>query len=394
MNLVDLILNPGPTLYNWFAGLLRGLSWMPDWGVTLIMNLIVVVILVAVGIMTVIVFTVFERKVIARIADRLGPNRAGPYGLFQAFADAIKMLIKEDITPANADRVVYNLAPAVIVVPALLIYAIIPFGKGMLATDLNIGILYAMSLGAITTISILMAGWSSNNKYALLGAFRSVAQLVSYEIPMALAVVSVVLLAGSMSTKTIVEAQSIPFIILTPLGFLIYFLAGAAEVGRSPFDLIEADSEIVDGFHIEYSGMKFALFFVAEYVNMFSITALATTLFLGGWQGPFVNQVPVLGVFYFIVKAIVLVYVFVWFRGTFPRLRIDHLLNFAWKFLVPLGLVNLMVVGFVDKLVSGTLLRAVAMLGANLVVMILTGAVLYAVAQKSLSKKLKRIAAG
>jgi NADH-quinone oxidoreductase subunit H len=254
-----------------------------------------------------------------------------------------------------------------IMMPALLVYAVIPFGAGMFATDLNIGILYVIALGSIAMLSMLMAGWGSDNKYALLGSFRAVAQLVSYEVPMVLTIVAVVMLTGSMSMVQIVENQRVPYIVLMPVAFLIYFLAAAAEVGRSPFDLIEADSEIIAGYFIEYSGMKFALFFLAEYINLFAVAAVCTTLFLGGWKGPILPPYV-----WFLIKCYVLIFTWMWFRGTFPRFRIDQMLDLAWKVLVPLALANLLLVGLVMKLSTSTLVWIIVLLPANAVMIAVT----------------------
>ena len=279
-------------------------------------------------------------------------------------------------------------------IPALLIYAVLPFGEGLRGTDLNIGILYIVALGSIGTIAILMAGWSSNNKYALLGSFRVVAQLISYEIPMVLSIVAVVLLSGSMSMVTIVEKQTVPYIVAMPLVFLVYMVAAFAELYRAPFDMIEADSELVAGYFTEYSGMKFVMFFMAEYINLLAMSAIVTTLFLGGWRFFGLERLlPVLGPFIFFAKCVAVVFLFWWVRGTFPRIRIDHLLALAWKFLVPLALVNLMIVGLVDKLVEGAVLTAVVLLGANVVVAVIVLVILSMVGRKTRSKRLKRITA-
>ena len=384
MNILDdLFVNIG----QWWTNLLAG--FLPDWAVTTINGLIGGLILALLGTTMVLVLTYMERKVFARLQDRIGPNRWGPYGIFQAIADAIKMLIKEDIVPDEADRLLFNLAPVLVVIPAVLLYAVLPFGRGMVGSDLNVGVLYVVAIGSLGVIAIMTAGWASRNKYGLLGAFRVIAQLVSYEIPMVLAMAAVVLLTGSMSLVEIVEKQTLPNIVLMPVAFLIYMAAGMAELGRSPFDLLEADSEIVAGYFIEYSGMKFALFFLAEYINMFAIAGIVTTLFLGGWKGPILPTW-----LWFFVKAFAVVFVFIWARGSWPRFRIDHMLNFAWKFLVPLALVNLMVVGLVDKLLAkaGMLARAVALLGSNVVLIVVTLFVVAYAAHRSRSATLKAIA--
>jgi NADH-quinone oxidoreductase subunit H len=385
----DLFVNIG----LWFSNLLAG--FLPAWAVELITDLGGVVILVIIGLCSVLFLTLGERKVVGRIQDRIGPNRWGPFGIFQPVADGIKMLTKEDIVPSGADYWVHLLAPIVIMIPALLIYAVLPFGEGMRGTDLNIGILYIVALGSIGTIAILMAGWSSNNKYALLGAFRVVAQLVSYEIPMVLSIVAVVLLSGSMSMVTIVESQTVPYVVAMPLVFLVYIVAAFAELYRAPFDMIEADSELVAGYFTEYSGMKFVMFFMAEYINLLAMSAIITTLFLGGWRLFGLERLlPLLSPFIFFAKCAAVIFLFWWVRGTFPRIRIDHLLALAWKFLVPLALVNLMVVGLVDKLpVDNALLTAVVLLVANVVVAVVVLGILSLVGRKARSKRLQRITA-
>jgi NADH-quinone oxidoreductase subunit H len=382
----DLFTNIGA----WFSNLLAG--FLPGWAVTLITGLIGVIILVIIGLCSVLVLTLGERKVIGRIQDRPGPNRWGPFGIFQPIADGIKMLTKEDIVPSGADYWVHLLAPIAIIVPALLIYAVLPFGAGLRGVDLNIGILYIVALGSIGTIAILMAGWSSNNKYALLGAFRVVAQLVSYEIPMVLSIVAVVLLSGSMSMVKIVEGQTVPYIVAMPLVFLVYLVAAFAELYRAPFDMIEADSELVAGYFTEYSGMKFVMFFMAEYINLLAMSAIITTLFLGGWRFFGLERLlPLLSPFIFFAKCAVVIFLFWWVRGTFPRIRIDHLLALAWKFLVPLALVNLMIVGLVDKLVEGALLTAVVLLSANVVEAVVVLVILSLVGRKTRSRRLQRL---
>jgi NADH-quinone oxidoreductase subunit H len=278
-----------------------------------------------------------ERRIVGYMQGRLGPNRVGPGGLLQAVADAVKLLTKEGLIPREADRVAFLLAPLVVLVPALMVWAVIPWGPGLGVTDLNIGILYVIALGAIPTIGILMAGLGSGNKYAMLGAMRAAAQLISYEIPMVLIIMVPVLLAGTMSLRGIVEEQADMWFILAlpigPIALLLFLVAGLAEVNRSPFDIPEAESEIVAGFHIEYSGMGFALFFLAEYANTFAVSALATTLFLGGWLG------PVLPPFiWFFLKAYLIFFVLVWIRSTLPRVRYDQLMQVAWKGALPAAL--------------------------------------------------------
>jgi NADH-quinone oxidoreductase subunit H len=279
-----------------------------------------------------------ERRGMGRMQSRLGPNRTGPFGLLQPVADAVKVLIKENIVPASADKIVHWLAPVVAFVPVLMIFAVVPFQDGALLADLNIGILYVVAISSVATVGVFMAGWGSSNKYSLLGAMRNVAAVVSYEIPLVLAIVGVVLLAGSLSMDQIVVAQDIPFILVQPLGFLIFFIAGCAEINRSPFDLMEADSELVAGFHTEYSGMKFAMFYLVEYAEAIAISAIITTLFLSGWRGPLLP--PWL---WFIIKVLIVFFVMVWTRTTLPRIRIDQLMSLAWKFLFPVALINLFI---------------------------------------------------
>ena len=279
-----------------------------------------------------------ERRGMGRMQCRLGPNRTGPFGLLQPVADAIKVLLKENIVPDSADKLVHWLAPVVAFAPALMIFAVIPFQDGALLADLDIGILYVLAVSSISTVGVFMAGWGSSNKYSLLGAMRNVAAVVSYEIPLVLAVLGVVMIAGSLSLNQIVLAQSIPFILLQPLGFLLFFIAGCAEINRSPFDLMEADSEIVAGFHTEYSGMKFAMFYLVEYAEAVAISAIIATLFLGGWRGPLLP--PWL---WFVIKVFIVFFAMVWTRSTLPRVRIDQLMALAWKFLLPLSIINLIV---------------------------------------------------
>jgi NADH-quinone oxidoreductase subunit H len=279
-----------------------------------------------------------ERRAMGRMQSRLGPNRTGPFGLVQPVADGIKVLLKEGIVPDRADKVVHWLAPIIAFAPVPLLFAVIPFQNGALLADLNIGILFIVAVSSVTTLGVFMAGWSSSNKYSLLGAMRNVAAVVSYEIPLALSIVGTLLMAGTMSLNGIVLAQDIPFVLVQPLGFLIFFIAGCAEINRSPFDLMEADSELVAGFHTEYSGMKFAMFYIVEYAEAIAISAIIATLFLGGWRGPLLP--PWL---WFILKTLIIFFGMVWTRTTFPRVRIDQLMSLAWKFLLPLALINLFI---------------------------------------------------
>jgi len=305
-------------------------------------------VLASVGPVLALVLIWILRKVVSRLQDRIGPNRVGPFGLFQTVADALKLLSKEDIRPTNADAIAYSLAPVLSVVGVILSLAVMAIAPGWIGVDLNVGVLYLTALGSIGIMAALMAGWSSNNKYALLAGFRVVAQLLSYEIPMVLAMLAPVLLVGSMRLGALSAAQSLSiggfnlgigwFGLLLPGAFLIYFISALAEGEQTPFDLLEAESELIAGFHIEYSGMKFAMFFLAQFLNSFFLGAIAVMLFLGGYQGPFVDQIPALGVVYFLVKAFGLYIATSWIKGTFPRVRVDQMMSFAWKVLVPLVL--------------------------------------------------------
>jgi len=300
--------------------------------------LLFTVIIIAFVLLLVMGYIYIERRGMGRMQARLGPNRTGPFGLLQPVADAIKVLLKEDIIPDKADKIVYWLAPVVAFAPALMIFAVVPFSDGALLADLNIGILYVVAISSVSTVGVFMAGWGSSNKYSLLGAMREVAAVVSYEIPLLLSIVGVVLITGSLSLNQIVLAQNIPFILLQPLGFLLFFIAGCAEINRSPFDLLEADSELTAGFHTEYSGMKFAMFYLAEYAEALVISTIITILFLGGWRGPLLP--PLL---WFVGKVIIVFFVMVWTRTTLPRVRIDQLMALAWKFMFPLALINLII---------------------------------------------------
>ncbi len=292
--------------------------------------------------------TLYERKALARIQVRIGPNRAGPWGILQPIADAIKLIFKEELIPAQADKLIFFLAPVVTLVPALVITAVVPWGPTLTVfghkltlyiADINVGVLYIMSVTSIAVYGIVLAGWSSNNKYAMMGGLRSSAQMVSYEIALGLAFVSAILLAGTMRMMDIVEAQkTIWFVLLQPVGTAIFLIATLAEVNRAPFDMPEAEQELTAGYHVEYSGMKFALIFMAEYDKMIAISAIGATLFFGGYRGPFVDQFPWLGPIYIFLKIVILLFGMIWVRATFPRIRYDRLMAFGWKVLLPLSL--------------------------------------------------------
>lgn len=307
-----------------------------------------------VGLVGVLAFVVFnaliltwaERKVAGHMQRRIGPKEVGPYGLIQPIADALKLLGKEILTPRDVDKPLYYLAPMIIFVPVLVSFIVIPFSASLLVMDINAGILVILAFSSLSVFSILMAGWGSNNKYALIGAIRSIAQNIAYEIPLLLALLPIIMMTNSFSLKTIVEAQKgLWFVVYQPLAFLIYFIAAVAETNRTPFDLPEAESELVAGYHTEYSGMRFALFFLAEYTNVFIVSAIAVTFFLGGYQGPFLP-----GIVWFLLKSYLLVFVIMWLRWTYPRVRFDQLLNISWKALIPLAFINLLLTGGLLKL--------------------------------------------
>ena len=288
-----------------------------------------------------------ERKVIARFQVRIGPNRVGPFGTLQLLADAIKLLFKEDIVPHGASGLVHAIAPAVSLIAALSAFAVIPFGDSvslfgqtvdLWVSDINVALLYLLAVGAFSIYGIVLGGWSSNNKYSLLGGIRSSAQLISYEVSLGLALVGVAMVASSLSLVQIVKAQDTPFILLQPLGFIVFFIAGLAESNRPPFDLPEADTELTGGYLTEYTGFKFAMFYMAEYLNMVAICALVTTLYLGGWRGPLLPPLV-----WFLIKVAVLIFVFIWLRATFPRIRYDRLMRLGWLILIPLALVNIFI---------------------------------------------------
>jgi NADH-quinone oxidoreductase subunit H len=337
-----------------------------------------------------------ERKVVVRFQDRLGPNRLGPFGLIQPFADIIKLLIKEDILPVGADKIVYNLAPVMALGTVLLLWAVIPLAPTLIGADINVAVLYIVAVGAVGSLAIIMAGWASNNKYALLGAFRTVAMIVSYEVPMVIVLLVPVIMARSMGLMAIVEAQDVWFIFLAPAAALILLVTSIAELGRAPFDLVEAESEIVAGYNIEYSGMKFGLFYAGELLHAITLSAVISTVFLGGWRGPFVEQVPILGVLYLLIKAFLVYWVIMWIRYSFPRLRIDQMMDFCWKFLTPLALVLLIATAILDKALAGssTFVYTLSMLAANIIVAWLTILILrrYARTERRKVAELKPIA--
>jgi NADH-quinone oxidoreductase subunit H len=308
--------------------------------------------------------TLFERRTLARVQIRIGPNRAGPAGILQPIADAIKLIFKEELIPYKADKFVFLLAPIITVIPALVLLAVVPFGPDIslfgrsitlgLAADVNVGVLYIMAIASVAVYGIALAGWSSNNKYALMGGIRSAAQMVSYELVLGLAFVGPILLADSMSMNEIVNAQNpVWYVLLQPVGFLLFLIGSIAEVNRAPFDMPEAEQELTAGYHAEYSGMKFALFFMAEYGKMIVVSFIAASLFLGGYLGPFVDTLPWLGPIYLFIKVVILLFIMVWLRATLPRIRYDRLMAFGWKILLPVALLNVVVTAVLIVLLGG-----------------------------------------
>ena len=322
------------SIYDFVAGFVpESMGWIAFMVAAVALALIVINALV----LSTAVYTWFERRTLGRFQNRLGPNRWGPFGVLQPIADLIKLITKEDTTPDEADRWVMTFAPIALLVPTLIVASVIPFGPDSFLGHLNIGVLFVLGITSVNTIAIFMAGWGSANKYAMLGAMRGVAMLVSYEVPMALGVVGVLIMSGSLALFDIVEAQTVPFLLIQPLGFLIFVAAASAEMSRTPFDQIEAESELGSGYNTEYSGIKFALLFLAEFMAPIINAMIITTLFLGGTQG----FDPVPGQVWFVLKTFLVVFALLWVRATWPRLRVDQIMGFAWKGLFALSLVNI-----------------------------------------------------
>jgi len=363
-NALNTLSEPWWKVFYDFSSLTRGIdeglrsSMSEFWAVTIEMLIIGVVFLLFYAVIG-LFLVIAERKVCAFIQNRLGPNRIGPFGLFQTVADLVKLLFKELIPIKNADSFLFNLAPYIVIIVNFMVLAALPYGKGLHAIDFNIGIFYVIAVSSMSVIGVLLAGWSSNSKYSLIGAMRSGAQIVSYELSIGLAIITVVILAGSMQLSEIVEAQRTGWFIFKGhvpafIAFVIYVISGTAETNRGPFDMAEAESELTAGYHTEYSGIKFAFFYLAEYINMFIVAAVASTLFLGGWM-PFhvgnweafnriMDFIPPF--FWFFGKTFFVIYLIMLFKWTFPRLRIDQLLTLEWKYLLPINLVNVLVMAF------------------------------------------------
>src|SRR5215813_4022712 len=331
----------------------------------ILIPLIKIAIILAIVPLLVAALTLAERKIIAFMQVRLGPMRVGPWGLLQPIADPIKLLLKEDIIPERADRWIFILAPVICLIPAFIVLAVIPIGPpitilgkqiSLYVTDVNIGVLYVLSISSVGVLGIILGGWASNSKYPLLGALRSAAQMVSYEVALGFSIIGVLMLSGTLSLVGIVDAQKsagIWYVFLHPIGFILFFICGVAETNRAPFDLPEAESELVAGFHTEYSGFRFSLFFLAEYANMLTVAAMAVTLFWGGWLRPFRNVAALAfldaipGVLCFIAKVIVFLYCYLWFLASWPRYRYDQLMKLGWHYLLPLSMANVIVTAVV-----------------------------------------------
>ncbi|SMP01341.1 NADH dehydrogenase subunit H [Muriicola jejuensis] len=329
-------------IHNWLF------SVMPEGVASLVEMTLIAVVYLTIFAVAGLFLVLLERRVAAWFQLRIGPNRVGPQGLLQTMADAIKLLTKELTGTEKADKFLYNLAPYFVIISALMALAVIPFSAEFHAFDINIGIFFLIAISSIGVIGILLGGWSSNNKYALIGAMRSGVQTISYELSVGLSLLTMVVITGSLQLSEIIEVQKSGWLILqghipAAIAFMVFMISGTAETNRAPFDMVEAESELGAGFHTEYSGMKFAYFFLAEFINMFIISAIAATVFFGGWLSPFgiTESIPELGVFWFLLKTMALVFLMMWFRWTFPRLRVDQLLTLEWKYLLPINLVNL-----------------------------------------------------
>jgi NADH-quinone oxidoreductase subunit H len=333
------------------SGLIKSILSALGFGSFLINMVMAVVYFVAVAAVVtfnIIIIVWMDRRVASLFQERIGPNRVGPFGILQSLVDAVKLIGKESIIPAAVDKTVYKIAPIFIFTVTFMMYAVLPYGKDMSAVNLNLGILYFIAVSSTSTIAILMAGWGSNNKYSLLGGMRTIAMVVSYEIPLAFSMLGIVMITGTLNLNEIVASQSSVWnIVLQPVAFIIFIIAALAELNRSPFDMTEAEQEIVAGFHTEYSGMRFALFFMAEYANLFVVSALGVTLFFGGWHGPILPSW-----LWFMLKSYAMIFFILWIRWTMPRARIDKMMKFNWKFLIPLSIANVLVTGVGIKLIQ------------------------------------------
>ena len=363
---MDFFRDPYTFIARWFQDFLTGLGLAPE-GVHFI-SLLTGAFILATGAMVLVVMLIWiERKIVGRIQDRFGPNRVGPWGIFQSFADLIKIFTKELITPTGTDWLPYNLAPVLAVAAVLIVWAILPFTVTFYGVNLSVGILLIVALGAVGEMGVILAGWGSNNKYALLAAFRAVAQLISYGVPLIVTMLIPVMFSGSMALNDIVAAQDVWYILLAPLAALVFFITHLAEIGRAPFDLVEAESELVSGFNIEYSGLKFGMFYVADFLHALTVSLIFATLFLGGWRGPGAVEFPVLGILYYTLKTSAVYFLIILLRASLPRFRIDQMMALNWKLLTPLSLSLLILTALAYRLVfiQPLIVRVIALLVVN-----------------------------
>jgi NADH-quinone oxidoreductase subunit H len=368
---MSFLVDPINFIADWLSTLLLGWGLPAD----LVMVLIYILgggILATVAMLWVTVLIWYERKLIGRIQDRFGPNRVGPWGIFQTAADMLKIFTKEHISPDGVDWFPFTMAPVIAVGAVLAVWAIIPFSSNLVGVNLNVAVLFFLAIGGMGELAIVFGGWGSNNKYALLAAFRAVAQLISYETPYVICLLVPVMLAGSMGINDIIKAQDTWFIFLSPAAALIFFITSVAEVGRTPFDLVEAESELVAGFNIEYSGLKFGMFYVGDFLHAFTISLLFAALFLGGWRGPWAEQIPILGFVYFFIKSSLIYFMVILLRASMPRFRIDQLMDYNWKVLTPLSLTVVASTALVDKLLPANIMwvRICGLLLLNLIIFI------------------------
>lgn len=374
---------------DWLQGIFVGWG-MNETGAHVLVVFLGVLLLITLLMVLDIFLVWIERKVVARFQDRLGPNRLGPFGLIQPFADIIKLIIKEDTTPGDADKVVYNLAPVLSMMSVLILWAVIPLAPVMLGTDLNVGVLFLIAAGAIGTLSIIMAGWASNNKFAMIGGFRQVAVMVSFEVPMLTMLLIPTIFAQSMNMNAIIDAQNVWYVWISPLGALIFLIAAIAELGRAPFDLAEGESELVSGFNIEYSGMKFGMFYAGELLHAFTFGGFWAILFFGGYRFFGLEQVsPFLAILVLIIKAMLGYWVIMWVKYTMMRIRIDQMLSFNWKFLTPLSFALLLVTALMNALLASapTWLYVLGMFLANVV----TGWIALEIARSATHQERERV---
>jgi len=382
------LVDPVNFIANWLSQLLLG------WGLPADLVLVILYViggglLATVAMLWVTVLIWYERKIIGRIQDRFGPNRVGPWGIFQSIADMIKIFTKEHISPDGVDWFPFTMSPIIAVGAVLAVWAVIPFSSNLMGVNLNVGVLFILAIGGIGELGIIFGGWGSNNKYALLGAFRAVAQLISYETPYVICYLVPVMFSGSMGINDIVKAQDPWYIFLAPVAGLIFFITSIAEVGRAPFDLVEAESELVAGFNVEYSGLKFGMFYVGDFLHSFTIALLFAVLFLGGWKGPWAEQIPILGFVYLFIKSSAAYFLVILIRASMPRFRIDQMMAFNWKVITPLALTVVALTALVDKLLPSNIMwvRVGGLLLLNLIIFIATDRLLDIFWKKPLLQK-------